>query len=252
MNYLLWRSEVGGHTMFGSALPPAVVWEKILTAPDNSKLDIFDHDVKTGFGSWTAGSADSPLLSSRILSAEYRPGAPLAKPTGYTLCFEGSLLYKGTNNLRYQVSFALDTNKVWKDFHFHATMRPRTFDLRAMADEQRVNLSVDEGNTPWQRSWSFAELRDPQALMGEVGGAFALGVLSVNQSLPGVAGQGIEWEAHEDHLKIGGAKMRAYRLDAYILGQRVEIYVSLVGEILQVELPRRISLRNQAINPAGD
>jgi hypothetical protein len=43
--------------------------------------------------------------------------------------------------------------------------------------------------------------------------------------------------------------VRAYRLDAYILGQRVEIYVSRVGEILRVDLPRKISLRNQALAP---
>jgi hypothetical protein len=249
MSYLLWRSEVGGHSVFGSALPPASVWEKILTAPDNSKLDIYDHDVKTGFGSWTAGAADSPLLNGRILTSEYHPGVVAAKPSGYSLNFEGSLLYKGTNHVRYLVSFALDTNKVWKEFHFHASTRPRTFDLLASADQQKLFLTVDDGISPWERNWTFAELRDPQALMGEVGGAFALGVLSVNQSLPGVAGQGIQWEAHEDHLKIGGVKMRAYRLDAYILGQKVEIFVSLVGEILQVSLPRSISLRNQAINP---
>ena len=248
MNFLLWRSEVGGHSLFGSALPPASVWEKILTAPDNSKLDIFDHDVKTGYGSWTAG-ADGPQLSSRILDPDYRPAASSAKAPGYTLNFEGSLLYKGTNQVRYLVSIALDTNKVWKDFHFHATVRPRTFDLRASAEQQRLYLTVDDGGAPWTRFWTFAELRDPQALLGEVGGTFALGVLSVNQSLPGVAGSGIEWQAHEDHLRVGGSKMPAYRLDTYLLGQKVEIYVSLVGEILQVDLPRKISLRNEAINP---
>ena len=53
-------------------------------------------------------------------------------------------------------------------------------------------------------------------------------------------------------VKLGGASMRAYRLDAFILGQRVEIYVSRVGEILRVDLPRGISLRSQALNTAGN
>ena len=36
MNYLLWQSQYGGHSLFGSALPAEVVWDKILNAPDNS------------------------------------------------------------------------------------------------------------------------------------------------------------------------------------------------------------------------
>ena len=40
MNVLLWRAQVAGHSPFGSALPAEAVWDKILTAPDNSNLDI--------------------------------------------------------------------------------------------------------------------------------------------------------------------------------------------------------------------
>jgi hypothetical protein len=248
MNFLLWRSQAGGHSAFGSALPAEAVWDKILTAPDNSDLNIYDHEVKTGFGHWSAGLADSPLLSSKILDAEYHPGGPDQKPAGYTLSFEGSLLYKGSNHARFQIAFALDTNKVWQDFRFRASMRPRAWDVHALAPAQTISLKINEGETTWDKTWTFAELRDPQALFGEVGGAFALGVLGLDQSLPGVARQGIEWEAHEDRMKFGATTVRGYRLDAFILGQRVEIFVSRVGEILRVDLPRKISLRNQALS----
>jgi hypothetical protein len=252
MNYLLWRSQTGGHSVFGGALPAETVWDKILTAPDNSDLNIYDRNVKTGFGHWSAGLADSPLISSRILDAEYRPGGLEEKPAGYTLSFEGSLLYKGSNHVRFQIAFALDTNKVWQDFRFHAAMRPRAWDVHAFAQSEIVTLKVSEGQTAWDKTWTFAQLRDPQTLFGEVGGAFAIGVLGLNQSLPGVSGPGVEWEAHEDHLRLGGLSVRAYRLDTLILGQRVEILVSRAGEILRVDLPRGISLRNQALNPAGN
>ena len=250
MNYLLWRSQTGGHGVFGSALPAEAVWDKILTAPDDSPLDIYDHDVKTGVGRWAAGMADSPLISSKILADEYQPGNVEQKLTGYTLSFEGALLYKGSNDVRFQIAFALDTNKVWQDFHFRATMRPRVWEVHAVAKSEKITLKVSEGQTVWDKTWTFAELRDPQTLFGEMGGVFALGVLGMDQSLPGVAGQGIEWEAHEDHIRLGGVSARAYRLDAFLLGQRVEIFVSRAGEILRVELPRDISLRNQALRPA--
>jgi hypothetical protein len=252
MNCLLWRSQTGGHNPFGSSLPADAVWDKILTAPDNSELAIYDHDVNTGLGHWTAGLADSPLISSRILAAEYHPAGPEQKLTGYSLNFEGTLLYKNTNHVRFQISFALDTNKVWQDFRFRATMRPRSWDVHAMAPSQKISLKITEGETAWDKTWTFAELRDPQALFGEVGGAFALGVLGLDQSLPGIAKQGIEWEAHEDRMTLGNTTVRAYRLDAFILGQRVEIFVSRVGEILRVDLPRKISLRNQALSPGSN
>jgi hypothetical protein len=252
MNYLLWQSQFGGHNPFGSALPAEAVWDKILTAPDNSALDIYDHEVKTGFGHWTAGLADSPLISSKILAAEYRPDGQGQKIPGYTLSFEGSLLYKKKDHVRFQIAFALDTNKVWQDFRFRASMRPKSWDVHALAREEKVMLKVGEGDSTWDKTWTFAELRDPQSLFGEVGGTFALGVLGMNQSLPGVASQGIEWEAHEDHMKFGATTVRAYRLDAFILGQRVEIFVSRVGEILRVDLPRGISLRNQALTPGNN
>jgi len=251
MNYLLWRTEAGGHSAFGSALPAERVWDKILTAPDNSDLNIYDRDVKTGIGHWSAGLADSPLLSAKILDADYRPGGAEEKLAGYTLSFEGSLLYKGSNHVRFQIAFALDTNKVWQDFRFRATMRPRSWDVHALAASEKISLKVTDGGTAWDKTWTFAELRDPQALFGEVGGSFALGVLGLNQSLPGVARQGIEWEAHEDRMKFGAATVRGYRLDAFILSQRVEIFVSRAGEILRVELPRKITLRNQAFLPPG-
>ena len=248
MNYLLWQSQFGGHSAFGSSLPPQGVWDKILTAPDNSALDIFDHETKTGFGRWTAGLAESPLLSSKILAAEYQPGSMGQKLTGYTLNFEGRLMYKIKNDVRFQISFALDTNKVWQDFHFRASMPAKSWEVRALAGAETVTLKINDGDNSVDKTWTFAELRDPQSLFGEVGGTFALGVLGLNQSLPGVAGH-LEWEAHEDHIRYGGATVRAYRLDARILGQRVEILVSPVGEILRVDLPRNISLRNQAVNP---
>jgi len=251
MNFLLWRSQVAGHSVFGSALPAEAVWEKILTAPDNSTLNIYDHEVKTGVGRWNAGLAESALISSKILAAEYQPGSQEQKLTGYTLSFEGSLLYKTSQHASFQIAFALDTNKVWQDFRFHAVMRPKSWDLHAVSPAEKVTLKVSEGSTTWDKTWTFAELRDPQALFGEVGGAFALGILGMDQSLPGLARQGVEWEAHEDRIRLGGVSVRAYRLDAYILGQRVEIFVSRVGEILRVDLPRNISLRNQAFVPGS-
>ena len=60
MNYLLWRSQWGAHSRIGNAVPVEVVWDKILTAPDSSSLDIYDHEKKIGVCHWLAGVGDSP------------------------------------------------------------------------------------------------------------------------------------------------------------------------------------------------
>ena len=198
------------------------------------------------------GLADSPLISSKILAAEYRPGGQEQKLAGYTLSFEGSLLYKEHQPCPFPNRLRPGHQQGLAGLPFPRLHAARSWDVHALAAAEKIILKVSEGDTTLDKTWTFAELRDPQALFGEVGGAFALGVLGMNQSLPGVARQGIEWEAHEDRMKLGGTTVRAYRLDAYILGQRVEIFVSRVGEILRVDLPRKISLRNQALSPASN
>ena len=49
MNILLWRSEFGAGRA-GSPVPVAAVWQKILTAPDNSSLTVIYKGRKIGFG----------------------------------------------------------------------------------------------------------------------------------------------------------------------------------------------------------
>ena len=71
MNTLLWRAEFGGGREFGSAVSPEVVWQKILTAPDDSTLEISLKEKKIGYCRWSAnainrsGSISETLMSPR-------------------------------------------------------------------------------------------------------------------------------------------------------------------------------------------
>ena len=64
MNALLLRSQWGAHSRIGSAVPPEVVWEKILSAPDTSSLDIYEHSNKVGICHWVANVGNSPFAST--------------------------------------------------------------------------------------------------------------------------------------------------------------------------------------------
>jgi hypothetical protein len=56
---------------------------------------------------------------------------------------------------------------------------------------------------------------------------------------------GLQWEARQDWLKVGSARLRCYRLHTRLLEKyRAVVYVSRVGEILRVELPDGYVLQN--------
>src|SRR5215470_10665864 len=52
MNVLLWRAEYGGGKEPGSPVPVEVVWEKMLSAPDDSTLEIRWNGRKIGYCRW--------------------------------------------------------------------------------------------------------------------------------------------------------------------------------------------------------
>ncbi len=62
------------------------------------------------------------------------------------------------------------------------------------------------------------------------------------------SGLGIAVEAHEDWIQFGHSRVRAYRLETQFLGQHIYIFISRVGEILWVEVPNKLTLRNEAFS----
>ncbi len=251
MNYLLWRSQWGAHSRIGSALPPAVVWEKILTAPDTSSLDIYDHDKKIGFCHWMATVGNSPLASNKILADDYAPDGLEPQVTGYTLTFDGNATLWQSNRLRFEASLSLSTNRNWREFHLRASVRPQTWDIDAVAATEKVVVRMADNQGRWQKTLNFSDARDPLALWSDFGGTSALSWLGAAGWTPSkgwseqLAGA-MRWQAHEDWMQFGHSKARVYRVETALLGRPIYLFTSRVGEILWVELPNKITLRNQA------
>ena len=206
---------------------------------------------ESALGAGKPGLSDSPMISSKILSLDYQPGQVAPTPTGYGLSFDGSAQFYVTNHVRFQLSLALDTNKVWQEFDLRATMRPQSWEIHALASVQTVQLKVNDASGPWEKTLKFSDLQDPQALLGDFADPMLLGLLGLNRNLLGGTGPGIHWEAREDRIQFGQANLRVYRLDSLFLGQPIEVIVSRVGEILRLDLPFDFSLQNQALVPAG-
>jgi hypothetical protein len=251
MNGLLLRSQWGAHSRIGSAVPPEVVWEKILSAPDTSSLDIYDHSNKVGICHWIANVGNSPLASNKILADDYAPDGMEEQVTGYSLTLEGNATLSKSNRIRFEANLELAGNRAWRIFHARVSMRPRVWDVRAAAASEKLTLKVEDGNGNWQRTFHFSDLRHPEAIWSDMGGTALLGMLAgaglepSKESLTSLAGS-LEWQAHEDWIQIGHNKARAYRLETVILGQHFYLFTSRVGEILWVEFPDKITLRNEA------
>ena len=68
MNVLLWRSEFGSRGHLGAPVPADFVWEKVLTSPDHSSLEIRHHGVKIGRAQWAASIGEDARVSVWLLA----------------------------------------------------------------------------------------------------------------------------------------------------------------------------------------
>jgi len=250
MNYLLWRSQWGSHSQIGNAVPVQVVWEKILSAPDTSSMDIYDHDKKVGICHWIPSTGNSRLSSDKVIADDFSPD-DMEQVTGYSLTFTGNATLANSNRIGFEASLELSTNRTWKTFHVRVSQHPTIWDVRAAAASQKITLSVEDHGARWQKTLNFSDLHDPEKLIDDLGGVATLGLLAgmgmtpSMESLTNMAGS-VNLEAHEDWMTFGHSKARAYRLETVLLGRHVYLFTSRVGEILWVEFPDKLTFRNEA------
>ncbi len=252
MNFLLWRSQWGGPSKIGNETPLKLVWQKILTAPDNSSLEIFDHDKKIGFCHWTVTSSEA-LAANQSLQEDYAPGATVPVAAAYALDLDGNVAV-ASNRVRFDARLTLATNQAWRNFRLRANVKPMAWDVEASAEAQRVTLEDGAVRRAVGAELHVRRVEQPAGGDGGAGRADGAGVPGRaglgggNQRLGGIDGGGCAGRAHEDHMQFGHSRVRVYRLETQWLGQRVYLFVSMVGEILWVEFPNGLTLRNEAFD----
>lgn len=259
MNVLLWRSEMSGNRDAGSPVPAAVVWDRIVTAPDNSSLEVRRDGQKVGYCRWipVVGEAQAPE----------RPDAPESGLEGrirgaasYAISLDGNLrVPEFGHTLRFSGQAELTGDQLWRQFSLRLNLRPGWIDVKGDFDAETVRFQVEGSEAPFERTYSFAELRQPDAVLASLGLPFA-GVLI--EQMSGVLGMGTEpgrpmtlgldWQASTDWMRIGEARARVYRLRARLFDQyEAVVVVSRVGELLRIELPGGWLLINEALLNLG-
>jgi hypothetical protein len=254
MNVLLWRSEFGGRDHTGSSVPVGVVWQKMLTAPDNSPLEISHHGLKIGDCRWATVLGQS-MSSSRAMTSDMPPEAMMEAPSDYRIDFEGSVALDNTpKRVRFDISVRFNTNHLWQDFRCRLTLRPTIWEIRSRVGEQAVHFWVQDESGRSERVLNFADLQNPEKIARQFELPLPVGVLGQLGQF-GRSGStnslslGLNWEARNDWMTIGHTSVRSYRLQARLFDRyQVVILVSPVGEILRVELPDNVVLANDQLN----
>ena len=104
-----------------------------------------------------------------------------------------------------------------------------------------------------QKNLKFSDFQHPESLLevfgaGSLPGFAGAATLPVQKDSITQAAAGIQWEAHEDWMQFGHSRVRVYRLETEVLGQHLYVFTSRVGEILWVEAPDKLTLRNEAFS----
>lgn len=248
MNILLWRSEFGSDRHLGNSVPVEVVWQKILTAPDDSALEILKRGQKMGFCRWIPNIGEE-FATGKAATDELE--GMVRRLSGYNLNVEGNFLLPETRGrFRFEFKGQFATNQAWRELNLKAVLRPSVWEIHTVAAEQTIDLKESDGESKWEHTFSIEELQNPRKMLGELGLEGFAGMLAPL----GLSGSksnltlGLKWTAQHDFLKIGHSDVRVYRVQGSLLDRfRIIAWISLVGEIMRVELPYDIILLNDAL-----
>ena len=251
MNVLLWQTEFGSRKNTG-AVPVQLVWEKILTAADDSSLTVFHSDKLVGACHLQTQVGEE---WSKIGDDNMPTGRP-TKGRGYRLRLDGSVVVPElTNRFRFEGDLKLDKRRNWEDVNARLTMRPYTWEIHSVAADQNIRFKMVGGLAPLDIVLRFSDLRNPAVLgyklLGPAAGELAaeVGVLG---NAPTMA-MGVKWDAREDSLRIGRTLVQVYHLHTKIMDRyEIDAIVSRAGEILRVNLPGEFVLVNDRMAATGE
>ncbi len=252
MNALLWRAEMAARSDGGSPVSPDLVWDRVLTAPDESSLEIRQAGRKVGWVRWIPRieeEAPAAAADDREL-----PEGQVGRVTGYTIVLDGSMAVPETDQrYRFSGQLSFDPAKQWRALSLRVTQRPQVWEVRADLREQTLTFRWGEDPGGWEQRFTFAELANPEALLAALGWPLPAGwlrtlfpALTPGQARPPALG--LQWDTRSDWLPLGSARTRIFRVRAQLLDRyEVLLVLSRVGEIFRLELPGRLTLVNDAV-----
>ncbi|HUS37206.1 MAG TPA: hypothetical protein VM680_17810 [Verrucomicrobiae bacterium] len=255
MNALLWRAEFGGKDT-GADMPVSLIWEKILTSPDDSGLAVNIAGDRVGYVRWQPNIGEESATGK--VANENEIEGRVKKLTGYTIHADGNfILPEGGGRVRFELEAKFAANNQWTEWTVKGLQRPNVWTVSANRKSETIELGLGEGRSAVKQTFRFSDFQNPGKLMDDLGVTAALpmaGLVLPNLTVapgstngPGLS-LGLKWEGKQDWLQMGHARVKVYQLRAQILEKyEVVVIVSRVGEILRVKLPGEMTLVNEAL-----
>ena len=246
MNALLWRAELANRNKVSTPVPVENVWRRIITAPNNSTLEIQHHGEKIGILHWIPSVAEA-TRKDKMTPIEM-PEGMVKSPVSYDVDCNGSVMFDPKQRLRFNFDLKLSTNYSWQEFGLRLNIRPALWELISIASNQTVRFVMDDGYDRRERTWTFRELRNPERVLREIAGPVLPGLMSLiggplNLNELTQTATRLRWEGRNERLLMGNARVRVYRLRLRLIdGYEMTVMVSPIGEILRVELPDELTL----------
>lgn len=251
MNALLWRAEMAARSDGGSPVSPDLVWDRMLTAPDESALEIRHAGRKVGWVRWIPRIEEEPPAEA---AERELPEGRVERVTGYTIVLDGSVAVPDTDQrYRFSGQLSFDPARQWRALSLRVTRRPQVWEVRADLREQALTFRWGEEPGGWEQRFTFAELANPEALLAALGLPLPGGWLralfpALNPGQARPAALGLSWDTRSDWLPLGSARTRIFRVRAQVLDRHeVVLVLSRVGEIFRLDLPGRLTLVNDAV-----
>jgi hypothetical protein len=251
MNTLLWRAEFAGKGEPGSEISPGLVWQKILTSPDDSGLAVQYGKERVGYLRWAPNIGEETATGKTVNENTDIEGR-VKKLTSYTVHSDGNFIVpESTARFRFEFDSTFATSGAWEEWKFKGIQKPNVWSIAVNRKTESVEFTLGEGPVAVKQAFRFADFRNPQKLVNDLGVAGMFPMLA--EFLPaGTNGTSLSvrlnWEARQDWLQMGHSRVRIYRLEARILDKyKVIVLVSRVGEILRVDLPGEVALVNEAL-----
>jgi hypothetical protein len=250
MNFLLWRSEFRAEDNLGASVPTDRVWERMLTSPDDSRLDIIYDGRKIGYARWIPNVGEE-ITTGKVLSDTAALEGEIKKLSGYTVDIDGNvLLEESRQRIKFDLHIKFDTNMLWREFTLTTMLRPTIWTLRGSSDTQQLSIGVNTGGNPVQHTFTFDQILNSAGVLEMLGVPYLSALAPATRGtngLPKKLDLGLEWSARQEWFKLGHSRVRTYNVQAHLLDQfDVNIIVSKVGEILRVQMPGKLKLVNEA------
>ncbi|HTI73139.1 MAG TPA: hypothetical protein VMF06_24405, partial [Candidatus Limnocylindria bacterium] len=141
MNVLLFRGEMGGGRETVSEVPLDTVWQKILSAADNSTLELRHHGAHLGTIRWIPSIIEATAATNQDRVVNELAGDGMVNSlAGYRLDLEAAISGdEPSTRFKLRGQLDLNSNREWREWSLRLDRRPQAWTVGMKTGETMVH-----------------------------------------------------------------------------------------------------------------